>query len=216
MAWRKLFHAARVTSNFLFGANLYNRSRSARAVYDAAQAVHMRVNPQHRRWRQYLADNPLAPWIVPDAVPFFESLLVPGMRAFEWGAGRSTVWLAMHGVEIVSVELNPTWAQWVGQALAERNLSKLVDLRVTHESGDAYANIILSCEELFDLVIVDGDSRVECLAALSQAVKPGGVVIVDNADRADLVPALSTWSDLLLQSFDNGISRTNFYSVRRD
>jgi predicted O-methyltransferase YrrM len=57
---------------------------------------------------------------------------------------------------------------------------------------------------------------VECLAALSQAVKPGGVVIVDNADRADLVPALSTWSDLLLQSFDNGISRTNFYSVRRD
>jgi predicted O-methyltransferase YrrM len=112
---------------------------------------------------------------------------------------------------MVSVESNPSWADWVGRELDARDLRKNVDLRLTDAVGEAYASIIRSCGTQFDLVIIDGQYRLECFAAVVGAVKADGVIVVDNADRADLQPFLAGWSSRLIRACDNGLSRTSFY-----
>jgi predicted O-methyltransferase YrrM len=198
-------------SNALFGPNLYAKSLLVRVVYNAAQKIHQRINPAHRAWKRYMRENPTVPWFVPAAVPFLETIVRPEMAVFEWGSGRSTVWLALRGARVVSVEIDAKWAEWVTKTLADRNLSQLVDLRLTAATGDSYADIVRSCGLRFDLVIVDGGYRLECLKAIGHAVKSDGVIVVDNADREDLRPLLTQWSARLIRSFDSGINRTDFY-----
>lgn len=213
MISRRLFNAARVSSNFLFGRNLYGRSAIVRAIYDTAQTLHMRINPAHREWKRFMLAQPMAPWFVPDAVHFLESLLTRDLKVFEWGSGRSTVWLAMHGAHVTSVETDRHWFEDVSREVDQRGLQSLVDLHLTDATGKDYADIIRSCGGPFDLVIVDGIDRVDCLAAVSAFVKSDGVIVVDNADRADLIPALASWTSRLIRSFDNGVNRTSFYGA---
>jgi hypothetical protein len=106
---RRLFDLARRASNWLFGPELLHRSPLARGLFDSMASVVRALSPAHRRMRAFQRANPDAPWLVPASIPAIEALLRPGMRVFEWGAGRSTLWLARQGVELISVEGRPGW-----------------------------------------------------------------------------------------------------------
>jgi predicted O-methyltransferase YrrM len=212
MLSRAVFNAARVVSNALFGRDLYNRSLVMRTAYDAVQAMHVRVHPGHRKWRQFRKKNPLKPWFVPEAVAFLETLIKPGMTAFEWGAGGSTIWLALQGVSVTSIEKDPKWRDWVNNAAAERRVRHLVDVRITEACNDDYAQLIRgSGNGFFDLIIVDGAYRAECVLAIQSSGIRAGLIVVDNADRADIAPLLKPWRDRLIATFDSGVDRTSIY-----
>lgn len=153
------------------------------------------------------------PWLTFAAERFLEGYLAPTMRVFEWGSGGSSLFLARRVASVVAIEHERAWADRVqqrAQALGVTNLalqcipgeavaSPSVDPE--YRSSDAacaglsfrrYVEAIAAAPDgYFELVIIDGRARQACARLAGAKVKPGGVVLLDNAEREDVVPALS-------------------------
>jgi predicted O-methyltransferase YrrM len=110
------------------------------------------------------------PWLCRRAVDFFESILKPEARVIEHGAGGSTLWLANRVKQVISIEHNPGWAQ------------KIIDYMLDNVTIVAE---IPASSETFDIFFIDGDrlERADCLRLANQFVKPGGWVVLDNANH---------------------------------
>ncbi len=153
---------------------------------------------------------PHAPWLTAKSIRFIEQFLTPEMKVFEWGSGRSTVWLAQRVGMLVSVEDDGAWYERVKRELANYD----VDYRhATDESGaQGYAGQIAEFDDgTFDLVLVDGAHRAECLATARTKVRSGGVIVLDNADQDYDVSSLS---DFECRPTSNGVWRTDLFIAR--
>jgi hypothetical protein len=158
--------------------------------------------------RGYLLDAP-SPWINFEAIAAIRARLAPGMRVFEYGSGGSTLYWASCGAELVSVEHDPEWYEVVRGRLRP---GARVDLRLVepepydpradgldptdplaYTSSDApfrgrtFRRYVTQIDAFpdgwFDLVLVDGRARPSCLRHAAPKVKPGGMLVLDNADR---------------------------------
>src|SRR5579875_661346 len=134
--------------------------------------------------------HPDAPWITAAAFTVLANLLCRTDRGLEYGSGRSTVWLAAHSANLLSVEHDPLWQRRVAQQLEARVLTNVSCrlVRATPErwwgaEHDAYveADPALRPESL-DYALVDGLFRDECALHAASLLAPGGVLIVDNAN----------------------------------
>lgn len=141
------------------------------------------------------------PWLPFLAIDYLNSLLRPDMRVFEYGSGGSTLYLSERVGELVSVEHDPKWFIKVRAALANRgniNLRLIEPFPAAigddksnpdhYTSGPLMADFVRYVSALndypdFDLILVDGRSRASCLAHAAHKIKPGGWVILDNAER---------------------------------
>jgi hypothetical protein len=102
-------------------------------------------------------------------IALIEDRLPTGSRVFEWGSGASTTWFSAAGCIVVSCEHDPEWAG--------RNPG------VTYRPlEDGYVEEIAR-HEPFDLVLIDGRRRVECMRAAHQHLTPEGVIVLDDSDR---------------------------------
>jgi len=194
-------------------------------VYYAREAVRVRATRGRpsaadlvrwfRPWYRSLAPDasPLAdeiPWLTFGAIRFLERELPDGMRAFEYGTGGSTIFLARRAAELVTVEHDPVWAELVRAAMAASASSWHLHV-VPPESGEAgksvtdptdpdaftsgdpasrarrfetYARTIEPyADASLDIVLVDGRARPSCLALAVPKVRPGGVLVLDDSER---------------------------------
>jgi protein-L-isoaspartate O-methyltransferase len=143
----------------------------------------------------YQALHPDAPWLTEAAIRMLESKLAPEMTAFEWGSGRSTVYLAQRVTRVVSVEHDPQWFDAISAQLRQRELGNveyhLIDLSA---GATAYCDVIKKSQRnLFDIVLVDGQFRDECVAAAVDWLRPGGWLVVDNAEEIRDVGPCAEW-----------------------
>lgn len=104
----------------------------------------------------------------------------PDARVFEYGAGASTVWLARRCAQVVAVEHHPAWHARLGTLTAH-----LSNVTLWHRdlAGGGYANAIDEADGVFDLVVIDGRLRTECLTPAVARLKPGGLVLFDDSGR---------------------------------
>lgn len=155
--------------------------------------------------------HPSDPWLTRNAIKELSRFLTPSMVAFEWGSGRSTVWIARRVKRLVSVEHHPEWYAKIAQRLRVSHLSN-VDYRCC-ASGAAREEYASQIDEFadgsFDMVLIDGEGRNRCIRHAAPKVRVGGYIVVDNADTPgyDFTP---------LRSFDrrstfNGVWRTDFF-----
>lgn len=218
---KRLFRALARLSNALFGTDLTNRSRLASALARAGDMLFGLASPARRRQRRFERANPEAPWFAPASLPFIEGLLEPGFRGFEWGSGRSTLWFAARVAELTSVESDPAWAERVGGWLERKAPSARVDLRlapvpVRHGFSAAHVARYLAPiadfpDRHFDFILVDGLFRRDCLRAAAPKLRPGGILIVDNADLPEIADLLAALAEHRLEVFSNGIWETALY-----
>jgi SAM-dependent methyltransferase len=129
-------------------------------------------------WFQW--NYPDAPWITADAVRLLHHWLRPSHVGLEWGAGRSTHWLAGRVNRLVSVEHNPAWVGALQRRIARAGAEN-VELRHIPRGDDRYPRAVADGE--YDFVLVDGVRRDECALAAIRHVRPGGVLIIDDAER---------------------------------
>ena len=123
------------------------------------------------------------PWYTRDAIEILERTLKPHFKAFEYGAGASTIWIAHRVSSLVAVEHNPNWYHFVTEAVQLSDLEDKVTVR--HEKlGAGYSDVILEFEdESFDAVFIDGRERAECTTNAVPKVRSGGIVCIDNTER---------------------------------
>jgi predicted O-methyltransferase YrrM len=131
--------------------------------------------------------NPEAPWLTRTAIDFIGEWLSPSDTVFEWGSGRSTAWFARQVTRVISVEHDPVWYERVAGQLGdssgvERHLAKTSD-DIKDESSERYVAVIGTLpDDAIDLVLVDGLHRDECALRAVEKVRPGGLLVLDNAD----------------------------------
>jgi hypothetical protein len=113
----------------------------------------------------------------------------PGARAFEYGAGASTVWLARRAGEVISVEHHADWHRRLEPVVAPIANSQVWQRDL---AGDAYIGAIDEAGGLFDMIVVDGRRRTECLARAIPHLKPGGLILFDDSGRRRYRGAIET------------------------
>jgi predicted O-methyltransferase YrrM len=103
------------------------------------------------------------------------------MSVFEYGCGASTLWWASRVRTVISVEHDATWARRIsGDAPANASV-----VHQPVEGSGKYAENALAHGSRFDVVVIDGQDRVRCVAPAIAALAPGGVIVFDNSDRSE-------------------------------
>lgn len=156
--------------------------------------------------------HPDDPWLTRTAIDEVALYVNPAMTGFEWGSGRSTLWLARRLGTLVSVEHDPAWYAEVTRKIALAGLVN-VDYRLVPKLGlKEYASQIERYpDSYFDIILIDGEDRNSCIRAAGSKIRIGGWIVIDNAD---IDYDFSPLSDFQLRKTSNGVWRTDLF-IRR-
>ena len=122
------------------------------------------------------------PWFGQPAIDYLASIVTPDMDVIEHGSGGSTLWLADKVKSVTSYEYDEDWYDYVrGSAvkLGKNNITVLLWTGATLPPVKPD-----SC----DLLIIDGEpvnNRRLWIASAHWIVRPGGYVVLDNANRPE-------------------------------
>lgn len=105
----------------------------------------------------------------------------PHARVFEYGAGASTAWLAKRAGAVISVEHDRSWYDKFGPILAAFDTVDLLHRPIDADPRN-YVDAIAG-RGVFDLIVVDGRRRADCLAAARAHLAPGGLIVFDDSGR---------------------------------
>jgi hypothetical protein len=126
--------------------------------------------------------NPI-PWFTYPAIQLLNDRICPEWCVLEFGAGMGTLWWSNRVREVVAVEHDDTWAAQVSTRCKARVL------RADGVSAEAYIHPSLGSGP-YDVVIVDGLHRNECLAAAPELLAISGVIVLDDAQRVEYLPGI--------------------------
>lgn len=126
------------------------------------------------------------PWYTYPAIHFLEQRVPGDAVVLEWGTGSSTKWWARHAAKVVAVEHDPDWYREVSEDLP-------ANAEVLLRSGTAPDSYVGAAggSGAFDVVVVDGSFRLECLAAAPALLTERGVIVLDNSERVEYRPAVA-------------------------
>lgn len=156
------------------------------------------------------------PWLTDDAITFLDNFCRNHVDAtiLEFGMGGSTIWFSQKTKNLTSVEHDPSW------------FNKVVDYLKTHSECNPVATVLhprpynIICngflESSFDLILVDGRDRVKCVESCHRLIKPGGILMLDNAERcgvndSDYRPIYTILKDWKLTRTTNKEWDTNWW-----
>jgi len=118
--------------------------------------------------------NPI-PWYAYPAIDHLESLDFSDCSVLEIGAGQSTLWWAARSREVLSLEADQSWFERLQGRMPSNAILRQVSIDLSVLPPE------LSGRE-FDIVVVDGCDRFVASGLAVRVLKPGGAVIVDNAE----------------------------------
>lgn len=151
-----------------------------------------------RRWlREYRQDDLITarrPWWPYPLIDAVAENLPRGAEVFEFGGGGSSLWLHDHGARLTVVEHHRGWYETLRHHLPEDVTLLLREPRASGTVGsesepghffDDYRDAIAEVPDAsLDLVVVDGRARVACGIAAMSKVRPGGMLLLDDSQRA--------------------------------
>jgi hypothetical protein len=128
------------------------------------------------------------PWYTPAMIEKLRAWELHDKRVFEFGGGMSTVWYAHYAREIHTVESDYDWYYKIKFELDKYSLKGNVMYRQTIanevELKSAYVQAIYEVPGEFDIIVVDGSFRDECIATALTKIKDGGIIICDNWNQS--------------------------------
>ena len=163
---------------------------------------------------------PINPPYIPELLPvvqlIVERILADGGDVFEYGSGFSTLWFAEFA-DVVTVEHEKEWYDEVVRALDESG--READHHLVYPPA---IPSVIDDYDLFDLILVDcwDDERIPAVRAAMPHVKPGGWLLLDDANWPRLSHArnaLSKWPLTEVKGYSKGHKphasnrQTNFY-----
>lgn len=129
-------------------------------------------------------------WFTFAATRHLAARIQPGLTIFEWGSGASTIFFARRGCRVWAAESDPVWLGLIAQRLEPEQDVQLLSF---DGATDSYVEAVRMgpCEG-FDLIVVDGRRRIDCLRRGIERLRPGGTLILDDSDRAEYQSALAS------------------------
>jgi hypothetical protein len=136
-------------------------------------------------------ENREVPWFTYPALECVDQWDLSEKRIFEFGTGHSTIYWSHHAAKVVGVENDPQWAERIRSRIGD-NTTLLVE-----PDRDRYSQRLMEQDENFDVIVIDGISRFQCVAPAIERLNYGGVIILDNADWHEQSAAALRVSGLL-------------------
>ncbi len=143
------------------------------------------------------------PWMNFPVVKFLEEKLTRDLNLFEYGSGYSTCFYADRVKSVVSVEHDEKWLKVIQSEVPE-NVQFI--FREKDIDGD-YCRAIGSTGDRYDVVIVDGRDRGNCLKQSITALSPGGVILLDDTQREG-------FQELIDFAIQNGFKTLNMEGLK--
>lgn len=130
------------------------------------------------------------PWLTRDANMILENYLSSKDVGLEFGGGRSTIWFAKRVEKLISIEEDIRWHEIIVRMVMSNGIDN-VDCRCVNASVTQTHDYHLVIQKIysefgarhFDFVLVDGICRDRCAFEATSALKPGGILIIDNVNR---------------------------------
>ena len=126
---------------------------------------------------RYRRAHPDAPWFPRPAVEFLDRWLRPTDVGIEFGSGHSTKWFAQRMEHLTSVEDDEQWYATVREEIETHH----VDYRLATDRASYLRIAEEFAPDSLDFALVDGSWRDECAAGILPAIRPGGVLVIDDA-----------------------------------
>lgn len=131
------------------------------------------------------------PWYTYPAIEFLSHLDLRSFSLFEYGSGNSTLWWSKYVKKLVAIEDDKDWHKKIKDSLS-------VDINnynnVTYYFEENSSDYVLKANNNFDIFIVDGNYRMQCLehlVSLNYIIKKNNqptkkiiaaIIILDNSD----------------------------------
>ncbi|MGB0238019.1 MAG: hypothetical protein ACPG4B_06905 [Cycloclasticus sp.] len=142
------------------------------------------------------------PWVTYGFIDFIAERLNERFDVFEYGSGNSTKWYSRKVRSVTSVEHDKEWFDFIKDGMPSNVDLKFQDL----EYGGDYSNTSGLCGKKFDLIVVDGRDRVNCVKHSISSLKSGGVIVLDDSER-------SAYSQALRLLKESGFRRIDFWGI---
>jgi len=122
------------------------------------------------------AGNPL-PWCTYPFIAFIQPRLKNHFDVFEYGSGNSTRWYAAQVQSVQAVEHDEEWVKEVARLLP-------ANAEVTYRAlGEKYVSAVQMSGKKYQIIVVDGRKRVDCMRFSVDFLTADGVLILDNSER---------------------------------
>jgi hypothetical protein len=137
-----------------------------------------------RNWNSVDGGGKPTPWYTYPTTEFLSHLNLSQLKVFEYGSGNSTLWWSARAKQVTSVENDETWHKKIKDSLKTENVICLLE-----KDRQKYSSM---ASNDFDIFIIDGSYRQECLEQVvnlkkikgdSSCVAVGLMLILDNSDR---------------------------------
>lgn len=122
-------------------------------------------------------DQPI-PWMNYSVIYFLRSKLNKKLTLFEYGSGGSTIFYMNLVKKVCSLEHNEVFFDFMKESYPQ-----IKDSLFFEGSKELYPKAILNFENLFDVIVIDGIQRCECLDFALECLSPTGIIIFDDTDR---------------------------------
>lgn len=226
--------ASAIASNYFFPKKNFLSPKGFTLSY----IIYRIVRPFFKlNYKIFKLRNPGTPWTSQASIEIFKKILNKNMVGLEYGSGKSTLFFAARLKNLVSIEHDKEWYEFVKKLLEAKKISnvefifapknlKLKDATLqfhdSHEIKDRHFRIRSDYENYFeivnkypdnsfDFILIDGRARVECSFNSIAKLKPGGILVLDNSERKRYQPVHKRLSDWPKITTTTGLTDTTLW-----
>lgn len=120
------------------------------------------------------------PWFTYPSIEYLNQLDLSELNILEWGSGNSTLYFSKRCKSITTIEHDLSWKKKVESKIKKMGSD---NVEIIHVPLDDYLSVVAKKERNYDIVIVDGKRRCECLFKAHELLNDNGFIILDNSDR---------------------------------
>jgi precorrin-6B methylase 2 len=140
------------------------------------------------------------PWTSYSFIPFINDYLTKEMNVFEYGSGNSTIYYAARAKHVYTIEHNKDWHEHLKDTLPSN--TSLFNCPLTEN----YEKSIELPEIKFDVIIVDGRRRNNCIREAINYIKEDGIIVLDDSERETYKEGIGFLSE-------NGFKKIDFWGI---
>jgi predicted O-methyltransferase YrrM len=157
------------------------------------------------------------PWMTYTFIEYISQKLTKEHEIFEFGCGASTLFFAPKVKKIVVIESNAMWLRIMKEKLEEAGINNVEIIfiedgfinKAYENSAKNYARIF---GQKFDFIFIDSLKRFECLKKSIPALKPSGMLVLDDSERKSYKKIFKFFAEKNFQKEDFfGIAPGQFY-----
>jgi len=127
------------------------------------------------------------PWMNYNVCEFLRERLNKNINLFEYGAGASTSFYCKYAKRVTSVENNRYWYEKVKKNLPSNSELLFREFDVSTNIGPNYITAASDTGDKYDVIVIDGKDRVNCVKSSINSLSDGGVFVLDDSSHSQYI-----------------------------